>query len=89
MADDVEKRVCDLLAKELKIDADRITMESTPEGLEIDSLSMIEMIFALEEEFDVTIPFNSNDSDANNDGFKMTKVGDLVEVINELTAGQK
>ena len=65
-----------LLANQLNISADKIKMESRfIEDLNIDSLDMIEMLMALEDEFGVTIPNDKID--------KLKTVGDLCKFISE------
>ena len=54
---EVEKKLTGLLVDELGVEADRITMEATfEEDLEIDSLGVVELLMALEDNFDVKIP---------------------------------
>ena len=48
-------RLSDLLAKELAIDPARLVPGATLEELQIDSLRMIELAFAVEDAFGVTI----------------------------------
>ena len=44
------------VAKQLEVDAERVTLDATLEELGHDSLSSVEVIMAIEEEFGVTIP---------------------------------
>ena len=60
-------------AKQLELNPEDITPESTFESLGIDSLDIVELIMALEEEFDLQIP----DSEAE----KIATVGDVIEYI--------
>jgi len=50
------QRVIGIIARTQRIPPDRITLDSTFEELRIDSLDGINILFALEEEFDVNIP---------------------------------
>ncbi|MFR1707837.1 MAG: acyl carrier protein [Clostridium sp.] len=62
------------IAEQLSIDEDDITMDSGfVDDLGADSLDLVELIMALEEEFDMEIP----DEDAE----KITTVGDVVDYI--------
>ncbi|MEG0133532.1 MAG: acyl carrier protein [Clostridium sp.] len=62
------------IAEQLSIDEDEITMEAGfVDDLGADSLDIVELIMALEEEFDIEIP----DEDAE----KITTVGDVVDYI--------
>lgn len=72
------ERVKERISEVLGIDADDITMESSfTDDLGADSLDIVELIMALEEEFDLEIP----DEDAE----KIQTVGDVVEYIKENT----
>ena len=53
---EVFEKVKNLFVEELGIDADKVTMESWLEGdLEIDSLGIVEVIMAFEDEFSIVI----------------------------------
>ncbi|MBT8203613.1 MAG: acyl carrier protein [Acidimicrobiia bacterium] len=55
--EEVQKKLTGLLVDELGVEADRITMEARfEEDLEIDSLGVVELLMALEDNFDVKIP---------------------------------
>lgn len=45
-----------ILAEQLGIDAERITVETTFEEIEADSIDIVEMIMALEDIYDVEFP---------------------------------
>lgn len=67
-------RVKKVIADQLGLDVEEITMESSfVEDLGADSLDIVELIMALEEDFDIEIP----DEDAE----KIASVGDIVEYI--------
>ncbi len=69
------ERVKDVIGEQLGIETvDTITMDTTfIEDLGADSLDIVELIMALEEEFDLEIP----EADAE----KISTVGDVVEYI--------
>jgi len=70
--DKIKQIVIDQLGIE---NEDEVTMETSFKDLDADSLDVVELIMALEEEFDVEIP----DEDAE----KLTTVGAAVEYIKE------
>lgn len=71
---EVEKKLSALLVDELGIEADSITMEARfEEDLEIDSLGVVELLMALEDNFDVKIP----DEEAEQIG----NVGEAVDLV--------
>ncbi len=62
--------------RELKVD-ERL------EDLGLDSFSEVEIIFDLEEKFDIQIPYNSNDS-----RLEFETVGQIVDAIQKLVSGK-
>lgn len=72
---DVFEKVKEITAEQLDIDESIITLESSfINDLEADSLALVQLMMALEEEFDVEIP----DEDAD----EISTVGDAVNYIN-------
>ena len=72
----VEERVKQIVAEQLGVDAAQVTPEAAfMDDLGADSLDTVELVMALEEEFDVEI----SDEDAE----KIQKVQDAVSYINE------
>lgn len=68
------EKVRDVIVDQLGVEPDEVTLESSfIDDLGADSLDIVELIMALEEEFDMEIP----DEEAE----KMTTVGDVVEYI--------
>ena len=54
---EIEERVRKILAENLSVPQDDVTMESRfQEDLDADSLDLVEAVLALEEEFGVSIP---------------------------------
>ena len=53
---DITERVIARVAEYKEIDASEIVAETTIESLDMDSLDALNLIFELEEEFDLTIP---------------------------------
>ena len=69
----VLNKIKSIVADKLSINASDITMDTTLEDLGADSLDVVEVIMALEDEFDIEI----SDEVAEN----ISTVGDLVEYI--------
>jgi acyl carrier protein len=68
------EKVKEILSEQLGVDADEISMESQiVDNLDADSLDIVELLMALEEELEVEIP----DEEAE----KFVTVGDVVEYI--------
>ena len=54
---EIESKLNELLVEELGLDADKITSEARfEEDLEVDSLGVVELLMALEDNFGVQIP---------------------------------
>ena len=81
MPADLTSRVIGIIASTQKIPADTIRAESTFEELKIDSLDAINIIFALENEFNINIPDDSAKD--------IKTVQDLTNGIERLIAGQQ
>lgn len=72
---DVFEKIKEITAEQLDIDPGIITLESSfINDLEADSLALVQLIMALEEEFDVEIPDEEVD--------EISTVGDAVNYIN-------
>lgn len=55
--DEIESKMTDLLVDELGIDRDKVKPEARfEEDLEVDSLGVVELLMALEDNFGVKIP---------------------------------
>lgn len=54
---ELEEKLIKLISDELEIPRDKITLEATfGDDLEVDSLGVVEMLMALEDEFGIEIP---------------------------------
>jgi len=56
MSDELIERTCKVIATSKRIPQDRVTIDSSFEELGIDSMDAVEILFALENEFDISIP---------------------------------
>jgi acyl carrier protein len=56
MSDELIERVRKTIATSKRIPEDRVTLDSAFEELGIDSMDAVEILFALENEFDINIP---------------------------------
>ena len=56
----VRDRVIAIIAEQAMLEPSDIAEDNTLVELGIDSLGLVESIFAIEEEFNITIPFNAN-----------------------------
>ncbi|WP_028030451.1 acyl carrier protein [Gemmobacter nectariphilus] len=82
----VKDRVIAIIAEQAVLDVADVTMDSTLESLGIDSLGLVESIFAIEEAFDVSVPFNANDPSQSD--FDISSVASIVAAVEKLVADQ-
>ncbi|WP_439142503.1 acyl carrier protein [Planktotalea sp.] len=82
----VREKVFEIIAEQAMLDASDVTAQSTLESLGIDSLGLVESIFAIEEEFDVSIPFNANEPSKSD--FDISSVESIVAGIESLLAAK-
>ena len=61
MVRSIKDQVIGIIATQAVLDPDVVTPDASLESLGIDSLGLVESIFALEETFDISVPFNAND----------------------------
>jgi acyl carrier protein len=86
MADpDVARRVMKVMSKHT-FKRDAIGLDDTLEELKIDSLAMAEILFDIEEEFDITIDFNANASARQ--GARFGTVREAVAHVEQLLADE-
>ena len=78
----VKDRVLEILTIHGQLARENIVMSSTLESLGIDSVGVVEVIFAIEEEFDINIPYNANDPLSKRLDF--SNVLSIVELVSEL-----
>ena len=82
----VKDKVIEIIAEQAVLEVSDVDMESTLESLGIDSLGIVESIFAIEEAFDIQVPFNANDPQESD--FDISSVAAIVAGIEKLVAEQ-
>ena len=82
----IRDKVFNIIAEQAMLDLSDVTGESTLESLGIDSLGLVESIFAIEEEFDISIPFNANEPGKSD--FDISSVDSIVSGIEGLVAAK-
>ena len=82
--DEVAADTVAIIAKRAHPDKRNLSITDRLADLGIDSFSAVEMIYDLEEKFDVELPYNSNDNVP-----ELQTVGDLVEVIKKLIGARQ
>jgi acyl carrier protein len=73
------ERLSRLLERDFAIPGPSLNADATLESLEIDSLRLIEIVFAVEDEFGVTMPQDQGEIRG-----RVKTLGDLASLIEEL-----
>jgi acyl carrier protein len=82
----VKDKVLSIIAEQAVMDVADVTLEKTLEDLGIDSHALVESIFAIEEEFDIQVPFNANDPSASE--CDISSVDAIVKAVESLVTQQ-
>jgi acyl carrier protein len=82
----ISQKVIAIIAEQAVLEPSDVTPDSTLEELGIDSLGLVESIFALEEAFDINVPFNANEPKASD--FDISTVAAIIRGVEKLVAEQ-
>ncbi|MCB1354808.1 MAG: acyl carrier protein [Rhodobacteraceae bacterium] len=82
----VKDRVVAILAEQAVMNPADVSSDATLEDLGIDSLGLVEAVFAIEESFDIQVPFNANEPDSGE--FDISSVGSIVAAVEKLIAAK-
>jgi acyl carrier protein len=77
--EEIRDKIFDIFAKEARLDRDSLTLDSKLEDLNIESLDMVQILFGIEEAFDVYVP-------QDDDSFKLETMRDVVDGVKNLMA---
>jgi len=83
---DVASDVIAIITKKKRVDKPNVELSDRLEDLGLESLDAVEMIFDLEEKFDIQIPYNANTDSPRTE---FDTVGDVVNAIKNLVAKKK
>lgn len=86
MAESVAGRVIRIIAEQAGRDPGEVSDDQSLADLGVDSLGLVEAIFAIEEEFDISVPFNANEPTQS--GFDISSVGAIIAAVEKLVAEQ-
>ena len=80
MSNETAKKTIAVVADFKEMQEDQITAETTLEELELDSLDSLNLVFEMEEAFDITIPDEK--------AFEMKTIGEMIDGIEKLLAAK-
>ena len=86
MADSVKDRVIVIIAEQAVLDVSDVKMDATLDDPGIDSLGLVESIFAIEEAFDIQVPFNANEPQKSD--FDISSVSAIIAAVETLVKEQ-
>ena len=82
MSENVKKKIIKILSEQTLLDPSEIKENLSLEDLGIDSLALVEIVFSIEETFNITIPFNANDP--TNSTFDISNLNSMIHSVEDL-----
>ena len=82
----VAEKIIEIIAEQAVLEPGDVSLTQSLDDLGIDSLGLVESIFAIEEAFDISVPFNANapeDSD-----FDISSVAAIIKAVENLVTDQ-
>jgi len=86
MSESIQDRVIAIIAEQAVLEPGDVSLDQTLEDLGIDSLGLVESIFAIEEAFDISVPFNANEPSKSD--FDISSVAAIIRAVEGLVADQ-
>ena len=80
--DEIREKIFDIIAKEARLDRGTLTLETKLEDLKIESLDMVQILFGIEDAFDVYVPQDDQ-------SFKLSTLRDVVDGVKRLVAAKR
>jgi len=85
----ITDEVMQIISKELKVPIERLAPDTALRDLGAESLDLIEIVFALEEKFDIVIPYNANETATAGKGESSRAGLGKLETIGQISAAVK
>lgn len=77
------ERLAQLISRDFQVPAESLHAQATLESLDIDSLRMIEILFAIEDEFAIAMPQDQGEIRG-----RVKTLGDLAALVDEIAAAK-
>ena len=84
---EIQKKVTELIAEQIGLNSDELSLDSSFEDLNIDSVGLVELVFSIEEYFEINIPFEELEEEELKEKFFSVK--SLIEVVEGLSDEEK
>lgn len=82
----IATQVIEIIAQQAMLEPSDVALTHSLEDLGIDSLGLVECIFAIEEAFDISVPFNANDP--SDSAFDISSVQSIIGAVEGLVKAQ-
>lgn len=86
MSGNIRDRVIAIIAEQAVIEVSDVRPDQTLADLGIDSMGLVEAIFAIEESFGIEVPFNANEPEKSD--FDISSVAAIIAAVESLVAEQ-
>jgi acyl carrier protein len=83
----VEDKIIAIIAEQAFLEPKEIALTNTLEELGVDSMGVVECIFAIEEQFDVQVPFNANLPEVSQ--FDISSIQSIIRAVEQLIEDKK
>ena len=83
---DIRAKVKEIIAEQAILEVSDVSGSDSLEDLGIDSMGLVEAIFAIEEAFDISVPFNANAPEES--GFDISSVDAITRAVEAVVVEQ-
>ena len=80
--EEIKDKIFDIVAKEARLDRASLQLDTKLEELKIESLDMVQILFGIEDAFDVYVPQDDQ-------SFKLSTLRDVVDGVKKLIAAKQ
>lgn len=81
-----ESDIMEIVAKQAKVKASGLKRETLLADLDLQSIDVVELVFAVEEKFDIEVPYAPGEQ--NSAGISFRSIGDIITAVEKLVAEQ-
>lgn len=82
----IDEKVRKIIADQAMVPVEEVRDDASPDDLGLDSLALVEIVFAVEEAFDISVPFNANDPERSD--FDISSIRKIVSGVEKLVREQ-
>ena len=82
----ISEKILQIISEQSLLNPIEVQLDATLETLGIDSLGVVESIYAIEEEFNIEVPFNANSPEESE--FDMSSVLSIINAVEKLVLEQ-